>query len=985
MEEKSLTEQLLENFKQQEEKHASKFWKEMKETASFRPTIYIGVGGFGCGVVSELKRAILDLIPDDQIRQGFAFIGIDTHPSEKGDILTTNEYIPVIGITPHVVSNQPENKGYLDWYNKLHKGDWKAKNITGGANQVRAVGRLAFLYPPTLNKFISILTNAFNQSNALRKLFNINSNPKVYIVSSLAGGTGSGMLLDVSIIVSKFLSDRANARFDLQCILATADPLEGTAPQIQIPDLYANTYSTLKDIYGLSENDIHVSYKVANFENFQAGMTHLPNPIFLITGQNKEGKLVLSDFDELRSIAVSYLLFEIHTPIVQGGAKVQDKENDNSDRTGNGLMKTIFSSFGAIRFGVPSKEIKETFTQIIMLNALDKELGNMISAEDVFTFINDQKLSEAGSDQLQETIRKGKDNKDIRIIIDVFSEVDGLSNDQYAKKCKGIVDVKTTRLKNDYYDILEENANLLFRNCIDKLNNSLESILNSKSVASCAEFINQLNTSICTHQSSLVNEIAIGRDVLAKAKERTEQSIGSINLAAQSGFMGRSKRVKLAISTFEADLQAELNQQIIVWSMEKGLDVYASFLSKLSELHAKWNGFSKQVESRKSFLSKTLDNLLAKIQRMSDVNRREKGNRFSIVDVKQVLEIYKKYIGEKLEGEMANRLRSDWRKKDAIKDMVSSEDVWCMNNQFNLRNEIEQNLSSMSIISAIEMFYSDGLQRQGLFENIMALGSPLFPLNTDYIEEAYLDAWIVAVNPELKDDLMDMLGRYIPAGAGKSMATYPSKDEVIIYSLQHGFTPHSLSRMSHYFSHYECLMRKFKDSKIKVSRPINSRLETEEWPELIPISKEEETIRKWFAVGRALSYLFPSKIKENGEPDVDKNEAFIYNRGNYYYLNITIDHRTTKVKLGNGLRASIENFGENSDYQEYVQNLCETFISEQGVGVIRKRLQEEYLPVIESEIERTRTSNDQERVVELDDLFVAIRKYIDKDLIVSRV
>ncbi len=74
-------------------KPLNKAWKDLSKEASFRPIIYIGVGGFGCSVISNLKADIDTLIPEQAIKDGFAFIGLDTHPRERNNILTDSEYV----------------------------------------------------------------------------------------------------------------------------------------------------------------------------------------------------------------------------------------------------------------------------------------------------------------------------------------------------------------------------------------------------------------------------------------------------------------------------------------------------------------------------------------------------------------------------------------------------------------------------------------------------------------------------------------------------------------------------------------------------------------------------------------------------------------------------------------------------------------------------------------------------------------------------
>ncbi|MBE0674899.1 MAG: hypothetical protein IH591_09585 [Bacteroidales bacterium] len=988
-EENGIISELLESFKNMAENKTNPFWEELKTSASFRPTIYIGVGGFGCEAVRELKKSIQELIPDEKTRQGFGFIGIDTHNPDKADVLTNNEYIGVIGIEPHVVATQKENRSYLGWYTELSKGSWRARGITAGAGQVRAVGRIAFLYPPSLNKFLNILSSTYNRVIQYGEYFSSSMAPKVYLISSLAGGTGSGMFLDVSIITSHYLRNRIGSELSMSAIVATADVFESAVPAIQMPDLYANTYLSLKDLYGLSTREIKATYKAPDLEDITANMINVPNPIFLITGQNDVGKMVFRSHHELRSIVVSYLLFEILTPLGAGQAKVQDKENDNSDKTGNGEMRTLFSSYGSIRFGVPSKEIREYYSYIILRDALKAELSNELTQEEIYSFINGLELGEAGSDQLQEKIRKLDGSNEFRFLFEIGPEIENVSNSDLARTCKSIIESKSEQTKQSYFQKFNERSLLILSEVKLEISRKLEELLNTSSLACSVSFIERLTKCLKDeHQNSLNRELSEAKELLSKAKEQTKNAIGNIALAAQSGMFGRKTKIKMAVDSFEQEFDVEMNQQIRVWTMDLSMKVYDELLSHLNGLYRTWELYEKKIEARRSYVDKEIQGLMYTFERMHDISLRGKGNRLSVLNVYQISQLYNDYIGKSLGDEIGHRLRLNWKSNNAIKNVDTNEESWCADSKIQLGNEIESKLSDLNLISVFNKFYSDNVPEQKtaklkILETIFSLGAPLFHVNPHAMEPDYYRSWVIAVNPEIRDDMIKLLRGFIPAGAGESIATFPSKDEVIIYSIMHGYTPHSLMRMGHYYSHYNEAIRKFK-IKQGETRPYYSRPEAETWPELIPISKEDEETKRLFSMARALSYLFPTATKENNLPDPEKNEAFIYSRGNYYYMNTTINNRTKKEKLGNGLQPALEKFGGTPDFQDYMKVLIENLINEKGRSLVKKRLESEYLPILNSEIDRTDKS-DPDRATELDDLKAELLNYIQNNLIVTNL
>ena len=976
--------QLIKKFKEEESIYTTDFWDEMGDKASFRPTIYIGLGGFGCNTLRDLKKSIQDLIPDEGVLQGFGFIGIDSHTQEKNDILTANEYIGITGITPHIVANRPDNKPYLQWYNSL-AGDWKSTSLISGCNMVRLLGRIAFTYPPTLNRFHNTLEETYNKVNSFIDAFAIAATPKIYIICNAAGGTGSGMFLDVSVVTRHFLNKKGVKENSLQAIIGTPETLEGTAPAVHMPDFYSNTYSLLKEIYNLNAGELErvkVSYKLAGYDDIIVDNTMMPSSIMLISGHNSKGRIVFKTFSSLRKLAVSYLLFEINTPTdkSEGDVKVQDKENDHSDVSGDGNMVRLFSSIGSVRFGIPTETIREYYSQLIIYNALEKEHASSNMVEEVNKYIFENKLSEASSDQLQEEIRKGEDNKTLLITIDIFPELEDVKRTEIEGKCKSIAKEQRNRLKRDKYGLLEQNAHDIVKNTIKNLGEKVEEICNIKSVASAISFIEDIHETIKFHQESLINETNTGKEILSKTQEKTSQSIEFVALAAKSGLFGRKKRIELAANSFEKDLQVEINQQIVVWSMEEGLKIYNTLITEINKLHGVWVSVRKKMTERKSYVTKKAHGNRKKIEHLSDITHRGDGNRFSIIKINEVDDLFKKQFGSEVANNIAGELCDKWKENNTIKDMVTADEIWYEENVKETNEKIKSKLQDLNLISILKTYYSKEEEKKKLFENITALGSPLFPLDNDALEPSgYTNYWVIAVNAEIRDEFFKLSKSFYDVGAGKSFAIFPSKDEVIIYSITHGFTPQSLTLMHRYISNYATILEKYrKNSK---HRPVHAWPEAYLWDELIPSLREEESIRKWFALGRAFSNLFPSEMKEDGSPNIDKNDAFIYNRGNFYYLKYFKEHRMRTIKLGNGLEKALVEFGENEEYQEYIKELVEKTINDKGRDLIKRRIEEDYLPVLEDEAERSKNSKERQRTNAIEEFIVEIRRFVRTELI----
>ena len=166
------------------------------------PTLLIGLGGTGSKIVQRVAK----LVTEEQLsRIGFAVF--DTDINELRDIQRANPFIKTIQTSTKLSVGEYLN---IDTH---ARDEWfpvnsilNSKTLTEGAGQVRAISRLA-------------LETAIRQGNmeplhqAVENLYKLEEDHsdqalRVVIVSSLAGGTGSGLILPVALYLSNYLATR---------------------------------------------------------------------------------------------------------------------------------------------------------------------------------------------------------------------------------------------------------------------------------------------------------------------------------------------------------------------------------------------------------------------------------------------------------------------------------------------------------------------------------------------------------------------------------------------------------------------------------------------------------------------------------------------------------------------------------------------------------------------------------------------------------
>lgn len=208
------------------------------------PTIIIGLGGIGSNICCRVSKQV----KNEEQRKRIKFVCIDTDINDLAQRRDEDPRIITIQTSaPYLVSN------YLDT-NTNAKENWfplhnilMGKTPTEGAGQVRAISRLAFEEAirdgkvADLNKAIEELyfLDGSSQSQAVR----------VIIVSTLAGGTGSGIVLPVALYVRNFLETRFRKSASvMRGFFLLPEIMFGNKSPEECASLCCNAYASLREL-----------------------------------------------------------------------------------------------------------------------------------------------------------------------------------------------------------------------------------------------------------------------------------------------------------------------------------------------------------------------------------------------------------------------------------------------------------------------------------------------------------------------------------------------------------------------------------------------------------------------------------------------------------------------------------------------------------------------------------------------------------------
>lgn len=309
------------------------------------PTIIIGLGGIGSDICCRVSKQV----KDSEQRKRIRFVCIDT---DINDLSRRREEDPrIITIqtsAPYMVGN------YLDT-NTNAKDNWfpvhnilMGKTPTEGAGQVRSISRLAFEEAVREGRMSAL-------DKAIEELYFLDgaTEPqavRIMIVSTLAGGTGSGIVLPVALYVRHFLETRFRKSASVvRGFFLLPEIMFGNKSPEECGSLCCNAYASMRELDAFMRrgdgalsgpkyrnlklelpdpsSGFYVDYQVSPF-----------NFCFLYDKRNTDD-LQLKSFDDYKEHAAN----TIYAQAISG---ISNRSNSNEDN----VIKPLIKSNGRNRF-----------------------------------------------------------------------------------------------------------------------------------------------------------------------------------------------------------------------------------------------------------------------------------------------------------------------------------------------------------------------------------------------------------------------------------------------------------------------------------------------------------------------------------------------------------------------------------------------------------------------------------------------------------
>lgn len=289
------------------------------------PSVIIGVGGIGAEICANVA-----MMPENAARKNIRFVIMDTDVNSIRELHRKGFRGTEILLTDNITVGccRDSMEGVEDWYPS--SDIFNDKPMTEGAGQQRAISRLALEYSVREGK----LTPLFDVIQELNELTMDESDQQMrfYIVSSLAGGTGSGLILPLSLQLKKFVFEECG---DNRCIckgffVLSSALRRSVGTRLEQKSLDSNAYAAVKELYAFmrtadSEQKRYSQTSMSLTGEDRQFQSSSYEYCYLFGIANERGKRMHS-FEELKQLVAQAVNMQACSPI-------HDRNSSREDNT----------------------------------------------------------------------------------------------------------------------------------------------------------------------------------------------------------------------------------------------------------------------------------------------------------------------------------------------------------------------------------------------------------------------------------------------------------------------------------------------------------------------------------------------------------------------------------------------------------------------------------------------------------------------------
>jgi hypothetical protein len=377
-----------------------------------RPALVIGVGGAGQYVLTFLKKDLLEigngrvpkevkLLSFDTLKHPAAVAGHDQDKSPKtqekrqkkaGAVELTDkiEYIHVgADLNPLVMQIKDGQMPHLQWIRAdtaIATLPEAALKCDDGAGAIRHLGRLCLIndvQTKSTSKITACIASAMSAINQMNKV-TVQNRLEVIIVGSLAGGTGSGMLVDTALLCRNLAATAFAGNIVVRGIIITPRAFTQGGINDSSRAMLAYSFAAWRELdrFMITSSEYggnHVQYSAVDPELTLKSDRRLFDVTYIVDPQRQNNPLASGLPEKGLYPAVANAISAILDDTA-GAAYSQQAINLNTTLIGQ-PRKPLHSTFGAYTMKVPVYYEQMKFTYELAIEALTVLLAPALNGE----------------------------------------------------------------------------------------------------------------------------------------------------------------------------------------------------------------------------------------------------------------------------------------------------------------------------------------------------------------------------------------------------------------------------------------------------------------------------------------------------------------------------------------------------------------------------------------------------------------------------
>lgn len=349
--------------------------------------ILIGVGGTGGKILKAFRKRLFAEFSDEERAKlpiGFVYVDSTNEMMDRTDttwrvlgknaIFNDNQFVNIKGIALNEVFASPGSfpglKGFIGDPEVMKK---TLGEVGAAAAQKRRAGRI--LFASNIQKYLNALTAQFNYVNHISGA----SRTNIHIFTGLAGGTGSGSVID--LVAQTRMVPQFRDGVDSSGKTGTSIVLYCMTPEVTPPEkcdagrYHANGYAALKELNALMVKK-YIPHDVTG-RNERLDFDRIGKIVdgCIVYSNTNENGLIVEPLTQLPILVSDFLYSRIFLP-ANGNTEefirsysfenINDWDKEKNEKSKDGAVDIVrtkaVSSFGIKRIIIPEEEIIEYFT-----------------------------------------------------------------------------------------------------------------------------------------------------------------------------------------------------------------------------------------------------------------------------------------------------------------------------------------------------------------------------------------------------------------------------------------------------------------------------------------------------------------------------------------------------------------------------------------------------------------------------------------------